>query len=876
MNDSINKRKENLIKFFKEKSYWIYIALAIILIFGFWVRTRNWWLLQGKWLVDPDAHLFLRYAKYILEHGSLFLNDPLRYYPVGYNTAGETTFLSYFIVYLYKFLHIFIPNLTLTQLDIAYPAIVFVPAMIFFFLLVRRLFNWKIALLSTGFLTVIPQFLFRTMSGVSDKEGLAILFFFMSFYFYVVAWQSVKTRNAVIFGLLAGFGTFLTGLSWGGVQFLFLIIPIFALIELFLNKLDKKNFYVYAAWALSTIILLVTFFPARFTINYFLIGIPTNILTFVLFIAIVDFIIDKKNLFKIKEKFKEGVPIPIISVGVAIIISLFFVILLYGPSFILEQIINVYNSLINPFGTTRWGLTVAESHQPYFIDWLSNFGRLYLISALIGSIILFYEMIKPIKEYKWHATILYIILISGIMLNRYSANLILHGTNFISKLFYFGSIALFIIVAIGFYLNSFYKKKHIFDEILKLDKKYTFMFVWFLFMLLGARSAIRLFFIFAPITAVLFSYLFMEIVDYINKIKYKVLKIISLAIILLVIFSPIAFLFPAVQGKPLLDGMFIQFARSVKNQAKYTGPIFDQQWQGAKEWVDKNTYENDVFVHWWDYGYLVQTGFERASVTDGGNAAGSWNHFVGRHVLLAENETEALEFTKAHEVSYLLIDPSDVGKYPAFASIGSDENYDRYSFIATYTLDRKNSEETRNGSVYLYRGGFPLDEDFVYNNNKFTAGATVIAGILLPIDTAGAIKQPIAVLWNNNQRTDIPLKCVFVNNQKIMFENGLEGCFRIIPNIDGQNMDPVGAGYYMSRRVMNTLFGKLYLFNEASESFKLAYTDEANMPLALYNGRQIGPLRIWKIDYPADFVLDEGKKREYLSFDFPNINVTKP
>src|SRR3989344_525706 len=263
MNDSINKRKENLIKFFKEKSYWIYIVLAIILIFGFWVRTRNWWILQGKWLVDPDAHLFLRYAKYILEHGTLFLNDPLRYYPVGFNTAGETTFLSYFIVYLYKFLHLFIPNLTLTQLDIAYPAIVFVPAMIFFFLLVRRLFNWEVALLAAGFLTVLPQFLFRTMSGVSDKEGLAILFFFMSFYFFVVAWQPVKTRNAVIFGLSAGFGTFLTGLSWGGVQFLFLIIPVFALIELFLNKFDKKNFYVYAAWALSTIILLVTFFPAR-------------------------------------------------------------------------------------------------------------------------------------------------------------------------------------------------------------------------------------------------------------------------------------------------------------------------------------------------------------------------------------------------------------------------------------------------------------------------------------------------------------------------------------------------------------------------------------------------------------------------------------
>nr|MBI4157112.1 hypothetical protein [Candidatus Woesearchaeota archaeon] len=722
---------------------------------------------------------------------------------------------------------------------------------------------------------------FRTMSGVSDKEGLAILFFFMSFYFYVVAWQSVKTRNAVIFGGLAALSTVLTNMTWGGGQLIMLIIAIFVLIEIILNKFDKKDFYVYIIWALFTIILLLIFFPARFVVTSFTTAIPTNIITIILLIAIVDFLIDKLNLFKLKEKFKEKIPVPILTIVFTMIISLIIATMIYGPTFIFNQVSRIYSSLADPFGTTRWGLTVAESSQPYFIRWFSSFGGIYFIFIMISSIVLFHQMIKHWNKYKLKATILYIILILGILLSRYSNKSMLNGENLISNVIYFGSIILFVLATGYFYLKTFYKNKEVFNEILKIDKKYTFMLVWFLFMLLGARSAIRLFFIFAPITAILFSYLFFEIIRYIKIIKSSSGKISVLVILLLIIFSPIALVFPAVQGKPLLDGMFVQYARESISLASNTGPVmFNRQWQGAKEWVDKNTNENDVFVHWWDYGYLVQTGFNRASVTDGGNAAGSWNHFVGRHVLLAENETEALEFTKAHNVSYLLIDPKEVGKYSAFSSIGSDENYDRYSFIATYTLDRENSQLTKGENVYLYRGGFPLDEDFVYSRVLFPQGETILAGILLPIENKGNntfnVKQPTAILVYNNQRTDVPLKCVFVNNQKIMFENGLDGCFRIIPNIEGQNMDPVGAGYYMSRRVMNTLFGKLYLFNEKGENFELVYNDEKEFPFALYKGQRIGPLKIWKINYPADFVLDEGKKKEYLSFAFPNINVTKP
>src|SRR3990172_10160255 len=106
-------------------------------------------------------------------------------------------------------------------------------------------------------------------------------------------------------------------------------------------------------------------------------------------------------------------------------------------------------------------------------------------------------------------------------------------------------------------------------------------------------------------------------------------------------------------------------------------------------WVRENTERNTVFGHWWDYGYWVQSIGERATVLDGGNAISYWNHMMGRYALTGTNETEALEFLYAHNTTHFLIDSTDIGKYPAFSSIGSDENYDRRSWISPFLKDPK-------------------------------------------------------------------------------------------------------------------------------------------------------------------------------------------
>ena len=858
--EELEKRKENFVRLLKEyKNYLVYIILAGLAWFAFKIRTSNLPILNGQ-LADPDAHLFYRYAEYILEHGKLFVNDPLRYYPLGYPTGGENVFVSYFIVWLYKFLNFFNPALTLKQVDIMYPAIVFIPALIFFYLLVKRLFDWRVGLVASSFLIVLPAFLFRTMSGVSDKEGLAILFLFMTLYLYVVAWQSKTIKNAIIFGILAGISTVLLGLGWGGVQFVFLIVALFNLVELFLNKFEEKDFYIYMIWYLITVIGLVTLTPLRYSLSAFIISPVLATTTFVFLVVIIDYIITKYNILNLKHKFENKIPYRVISIISALITSLLFLIILYGPYYIIEMIKQISVTMLSPFGESRWALTVAESRQPYFTDWVRDFGWLYFSFFIGSAILLFYEIVKPIKEKKYYLSILFSLMILGIVLSRYSSNSILNGSTNFSKVWYFGSIFIFIVALSLFYFNVYRKDKNIFKELMIVDKRNVFLLIWLFVMLISARSAIRLGFVLAPITAILVAHFLLYVVDYSKNFKIQSYRwIVYIGVIIIFIF------------------IFSGFAKTTATQSKYIGPIYDQQWQMAEQWVKQNTEESDVFIHWWDYGYLVQTGFNRPTVTDGGNSIGVYNYYVGRHVLTGQSEDESLEFMKSHNVSYLLAVVEDIGKYSAYSSIGSDTNYDRFSWIPSFNLDLKQTQETREQTIYLYTGGgFAFDEDFIYNGIVFGRGNAGIAGFIVPTKPNGnniKFGQPIAIVINNNQRYELTLSCIAYGKEVYEFDNyDIDGCLKLLPYIQSQNeVFPIGTALYLSPKVKKTSFAQLYILEKDFNNIKIVYESEG-MPFAVYQGRLIGPLKIWKVQYPEYIKVNQ----TYISIDWPDPEVMIP
>jgi len=813
----------------------------------------------GKYIpADPDAMAFLRYAQYILQHGKLISIDTLRYYPYGFTGTAEFSFLAHFVVYLYKLLSIFSSTFTLELVDIIYPPIAFAISLIFFFLLVKKLFNNNIALLSTAFLALLPSYLFRTLTGISDKEALATIFMFAAFYFYVLARLGKDNFKAILYGAIAGIATALTNLIWGGGVFIFLIMGIFAVIEILLNKFDKKDFYAYSCWLFLSLIILMLFFGNRYNLGTIVLSSTTAIALFAFFFYLIDHLLMEKNILKLKEKISNKLPSKLFSLIITILIGSLIVFILFGSNYFTGQIKQTINTLTIPFATDRWVRTVAENSQPYITDWIGNFGKYYFWMFIIGSIFLFYDMNKNLKKNAWKLTIAYTLFIIGFIFTRYSPSSTFNGINTLSVFVYILSLIGLFLLFILPYFYAHYKNKEMLEEISKFDKKYLFILIWFFMMIIGARGAVRLIFIFSPITTILAAYLVFRVVELVKLFKINIYKILSYLVIGILVLLLIS-----------------NFGTTTLAQASGVGPTYNSQWQYAGQWIRENTSENAVFAHWWDYGYLVQYN-NRATISDGGNAGGyEINYYTGRHVLTGQTEQEALEYLKSKNVSHLLIVSDEIGKYPAYSSIGSDLNYDRFSWITTFSLDSQGTQETRNETVYLYRGGFPLDEDLIYNNKVYPRQAAGIGGILLPLvldkDQVVGINQPKAVLIHNGGQVNIPLSCLYINDQKYEFKDGITGCFRVIPTINNNQINNIGAGLYLSNKVKNSLFAELYLYNKKSDYFKVVYSDESRIPLAIYNGRLIGPTKIWEVNYPKNLIVPQ----EYYKRELPDSRVTQ-
>ena len=857
----LERRKEKAIIFLKKyKDYIQYIILAAIIWLSYFIRTRNIPLLKdittGKYIpADPDALGILRYVYYIVEHGKLMAVDTLRYYPFGFTGLQEFSTMSHSIVYLYKFLHFFSPAVTIEYADIIYPPIALAIGLVFFFLLVKKLLNYKVALIASAFLIVIPAFLFRTMAGISDKEALGTLLMFMAFYFLIYAWKHNNLKKSLIVGLLAGISTALMGLVWGGVSLVFIIIGIFGLVELLLHKFSKQKLYVYTMWIVSSLLILMIFFSSRFNIGNIATSLTTSAALITLLTGWIDYFIFNKKLIRINI----NLPRIITSLIITVIIGVIFLIIKQGPSSIVGYISNIFIGLTKQFATNRWVITVAESHQPYLQDWFSQFGKSYIWAMIIGSIVLFHGLLKQIaKKQTWKLTAVYTVFVFGFIFSRYAPNSTFNGTSNISLVVYIGSLILLAVSILYAYLKTYYKNRGLFEEINKLNESLIFILVWFIIMIIAARSAIRLLYIFAPITTIIFAYLAFEVYRWASKVKGKLYKVIAVIIVITITFS-----------------MFFGFYQTTTEQSKYIGPNYNYQWQLAGQWIRENTPENAVFAHWWDYGYLVQTGGERATLSDGGNARGAINYFMGRYVLTAQTNIEALELLKANNATHLLIISDEIGKYPAFSSIGSNADYDRYSWIDIFTIDPTQTRETRNGITYVYRGGAMLDEDLIYQGNVYPRRGAAFGAFIVEtqsVEDNGTqigmnFVQPRGILIYNGQQIEIPINCIYFNDQKLEFDNpnGINACLRVIPTINGDQINQIGAMLYISPRVKKTLFTRLYLFNEEDENFKIGYNDQNNFPLSVYNGRLIGPLKIWEVSYPSNLQIPE----EYYGVEVP-------
>ncbi len=876
------------------------VFLLAVIISGVWIRTLNLSLLRdattGKYIpLALDPFYWLRMAQTIVQLGHLPAVDPFRIIQGGTGYSHEL--VPWVVAYLYKFLHIFNSNITLGYADVIYPVVAFVFGIIAFFFLVKKLTKSKLtAWISTAFLAMIPTYLYRTMAGFADHDSIGMLVFFSTLlvYTYTLEWlgkekdyENRKNRlmKPALLGVLIGFLSVVTLFAWGGIsQFLTMIIPMsFALlwilktknIETKSKKESESLFVFYIMFMLFALIVgLILGYSLSGVLSRFITNPVAILMSFTLLFVIVDFFVIKYNE-KIKLKHIKNRHIAWAG-GASIILGL-LVLMVYkgGAGAFFGSLINRF---LHPFGTNRVSLTVAENAQPYIADWISQTGPYFFWLVFAGLITFGINIASGIKSKNKKRGFIaaWVFLIAGLLLTRISPTSILNGTNFISQLLYFGSMVVFFLYCVRVYRKS---------EI-KVSEGFLILFSLMVVTLIAARAAQYLVSTITPFLCIFLGYLIFNLSVYWKKSKDETLKLFLVAALIAAIVLSII--------------SFSGFVSTSIAQSQATGPSADSQWQNAMAWVRNNTAPNAIFAHWWDYGYWVEYLGQRATIADGGHFEGAFrDYLIGRYLLTEPNPNVSLSFLKSNNVTNLLIDQSDLGKYGAFSIIGSNANgTDRYAQVPVMPNDPSQTQETANGTRDIYTGGTYLYQDIVYPGSNgqqifLPAGQAGIGAVAVDFNNNSIPQDAFGIFIYNSQQYNLPLRYVYFNNKMYDFGVGINSTVDIIPSVGaGSNqqlqINRAGAAIYLSPKVSQSLYAQLYLLNDPFNRYptvKLVHAEPdplvsvlnqqgANLGEFVYYQGFHGPIKIWNVTYP-NYILSLPQFRSIQGTygEFDNLTV---
>jgi len=889
--DVIEIRKEKLMKIVSKPTFWVLTLLLTAVILGVYIRSMPmhdhggrpglWDITRNDWTLGPDLDpwLFTRQAKTIAQEGTLPTFDMMRNVPLGFENAKETVLLPYMIYWTWELVNQF-GDYSVEFAAALFPVIMFGLTIIAFFLFVREAFLEKdskeqtranlIAIIATFIMTVVPVFLSRTIAGIPEKESAVFFFLFMTFYLYLRAWRINELNKKIVFGFLSGVSIALGALISGLYIYGFITIALSTFVAFLIGSIKQKNQVTYIVWFLPAVFTILAF-SERFTLLELLTSTTTGIGFLTLFVFLVDSIIWRTKISKNPLIKKLKFPKNIISVIIAMILGILFISIVFGPDFIIAKLKSLHQQLFKAI-TGRWNITVAENRQPHFTEWVGSFGPYVGKIAVMfwmfvaGSALLVWNALQNIrKKDALKITGYYLLFLFGLIFSRYSESSVLNGENFLSKSFYYITAGLLVWILLKIYIQ-YRREGHVGFE--KIPYTSLLLIALFLLTVFSARSAIRLVMVLGPVGAIFVGYLIIEITYRFleSKKESNARKLFGILAIILIVLGAY---------------MFISFNRSVQSQSYNTIPsAYNFQWQRAMDWVRTETPTDAIFAHWWDYGYWVQSIGERATVTDGGNAITFWNYLSGRYVLTGDNQKDALDFLHAHNADYLLIDSSDIGKYGAFSSIGSNYSGDRQSFIPLMGSNPNQITETATGITRVYQAQFGIDEDITYNKNStklfLATGAAAVIGAEISFTTQEnqtIAQQPIIHFADNRGgRYQIPMRYAEIGGEFIDFGSGLPGALKIVQSYFNQNggqigIDPLGGALYVSPRVMRGFLAQKYLFDDPFNTFgqfEVAHIESSLIveslrssgapagEFVLYGGSLQGPIMIWEIEYTGD------------------------
>ncbi|MFX1376112.1 MAG: STT3 domain-containing protein [Promethearchaeota archaeon] len=228
----------------KTKNVLFFIAIFMVVFLAILIRLSP--AFRGPRLIKAfDPWIQWYNAEYLSEHDLYeYFNwhDFKSWYPTGYNRGSLRPGLTFTVVILHKILTFFGIPISLYDFCYFFPAIMGGLTVLVIYYLGKEILDRGTGLMAAFFLAFNPGYMQRTMAGFFDNETIGVFASLLTFLFLL---KAIRTGR-ILFAILGGMSLGYLSLSWGGYQFVFLIIPLLCVILVLTNKYNENLLISYA------------------------------------------------------------------------------------------------------------------------------------------------------------------------------------------------------------------------------------------------------------------------------------------------------------------------------------------------------------------------------------------------------------------------------------------------------------------------------------------------------------------------------------------------------------------------------------------------------------------------------------------------------
>lgn len=333
-----------------------FLAIIFLVILAIAIRLSP--LVRGATLIkafDPwiqwynadylDTHTLYEYFNW---------RDYKSWYPNGIFRGGLRPGLTFTVVIIHKILNFFGLPISLYDVCFYFPAFMGGITVLVMYFLGKEVLNKATGLFAAFFLAFNPGYLQRTTAGFFDNETIGVFATLMIFLFFLKALRTGRFSHSVIGGIFLGY----LSLSWGGYQFVYLVIPIICIILILTNKYSENVLISYAGVQGTGLIIFALFTKFNFDSLFTDLDVG-GIFLFTIILIIFHFIQTKKNEYPNSyDRFMN-----LIKWGIIPVILIFALIIWIAPEILPFGFGSRFQTLLSPLFREDIAIVASVAEQ---------------------------------------------------------------------------------------------------------------------------------------------------------------------------------------------------------------------------------------------------------------------------------------------------------------------------------------------------------------------------------------------------------------------------------------------------------------------------------------------------------------------------------